>query len=255
MVYTDPFHSPKSRLRRAQEHAAQIESKAKTFFDTKPYASFIEDDPDGISKLHKVKLTQVIPEEIDHLTTECAEAMRSALDYCGYSAALLAGSGNLGSGTYFPFGDSATGLDHTIKRNCRKIPADIVALFRAFKPYLGGDDLLYALNQMCGRTKHRMIVPATSGADIRLMLHELRAGSVGAGILKSWDREKQEVELLSIGPDGYAHYDVQIAFFIAFGKVPVVEGQPVLAVLNALISKVESIILATEAECRRIGLL
>jgi hypothetical protein len=53
-----------------------------------------------------------------------------------------------------------------------------------------------------------------------------------------------------IGPD----YDVHLTFDIAFGEssIDVISGQPAIAVLDDMIRIVESILLAIEAETRRI---
>ena len=70
-----------------------------------------------------------------------------------------------------------------------------------------------------------------------------------------WDGAKQEMIFAKSGPGGEFEYDMEFAFYIAFGDVPVFAGQPVATVLHHLAGEVAGILTATEAECRRIGIL
>ena len=67
-----------------------------------------------------------------------------------------------------------------------------------------------------------------------------------------WDRAKQEMELITIGPDATGKHDFTFTLFIAFNEIPIVDGQPVDRVLNELARVVERILLALEAETRRL---
>jgi hypothetical protein len=84
----------------------------------------------------------------------------------------------------------------------------------------------------------------------------LRAGAGSASMLVPvWDHTKNEMIFGRVDPGGELHYDIKFTFYIAFGNVPTFQGHEVLAVLHHLASVVERILMATEAECRRIGLL
>jgi len=74
-----------------------------------------------------------------------------------------------------------------------------------------------------------------------------------------WDSAKNEMVLISFGPfvtpNAQWHYDFDFFPFIAINEIPVVEGKPVLGVLHDLCRKVESILMAVEAESKRLGIV
>lgn len=74
------------------------------------------------------------------------------------------------------------------------------------------------------------------------------------GFPPKWDRTKNEMVVAHVVHGTACNIDLQIQIFIALAKVDVVDGQPAVAVFNKLVGKVESIVMAIEAEARRIGL-
>jgi hypothetical protein len=70
-----------------------------------------------------------------------------------------------------------------------------------------------------------------------------------------WNRTENEMELVTLGADAKFNYNFHFRFSVAFNDIQVVDGQPVLGVLDELCGKVESIFLCIEAECRRLGII
>ncbi len=68
-----------------------------------------------------------------------------------------------------------------------------------------------------------------------------------------WDSAKNEMELVTLGPGAEFDYDFKFTLSVAFNKIKVVDGQPALRVLDELGCKVQSILMAIEAEARRLG--
>ena len=58
----------------------------------------------------------------------------------------------------------------------------------------------------------------------------------------------------STGPDTAFQYDFDISFFVAFGEIDAIGGQPAICLLAAIAGEVNRIVLAVEAEAKRIGL-
>jgi hypothetical protein len=162
---------------------------------------------------------------------------------------------------YFPFARTAAEFENVIKGRCKNIPADILTLFRAYKGYQGGDDLLWALNVLCGASKHQLIKPVGQTVDgvwYERIQVDYADESNFLDILMgppAWDRDKNEVVLFIAGPKVKFSYQGKLTIRVAFGDVEGVSGEPVIATLHALSSKVESIVNVTEAEARRIGLI
>lgn len=247
-----PFSSPRMRIARAKEHIRNLDRRVKRFFDAKPYARVAERDDDGINDLHKVKLTKTFPAGVTSVAAEAIEGLRSALDHAAFATAVLSGVKHSKS-AYFPISSSAAELDRVIKGRCKDIPPEIVALFRSFTPYKGGNDLIWALNNACNTSKHGIILPvgmATSGMHINHMVIS-GSGSIPAPV---WNSEKNEIVFATTGPDTNFQYDLNISFFVAFGEVEGIGGQPAVPILNAIACEVNRIVVDIETEAKRIGL-
>jgi hypothetical protein len=229
--------------------------KSIQFFKSEKNISTSEPDPKNPDViLHKVKLHEELPDPITDATVEVIEHLRAALDQAAFAVATSKGN----KGTYFPFADSLAELDGMVESRCEFIPDEIVTLFRAFQPYKGGDNLLWALNKLCNAQKHRLIEPAgviVGGMHIRNMTIATTGPGPFELLSPKWDREKNEIVFAKSNSEAKFKYDFELSLSISFGEVEVVGGQPVLAVIRAFTSKVESIVNATEAEARRIGLI
>jgi hypothetical protein len=255
----DKFHSSRTRIRWAKEDILHFKKRMLAFFKTKPYARVVEPHDNGIQEVHKIKLIRPLPEALTSRTIKAAEDLRSALDMAAYAIAEAVGGPALErNDIYFPFSRGETDLKSRVNRVCKYFPEEIKALFTKLQPYKGGDDLLWALNELCKPSKHKIIVPVgTSSGEMRLTRAIMTSGTAGGGYisLSKWDSEKDEMVIGAVGIGGKFEYDFNVAFNITFGEVEIVKGQPVAGVLDALAGKVSGIVDATEAEARRIGLI
>jgi hypothetical protein len=251
----DLFRSPKRRIASAKQHIQYLEAGIKAFLDSKPYAHVVEPDIDGF-EAHKVKLTQTFPDGLINEAVRAAEDLRAALDQAGFASAVASGKSNP-KNTYFPIANSATELETSIigRGRCKDLPPDILALFRSFKPYKGGNDLVWAVNQVANGTKHRLLIP------IGMQTNAVRTSHLGSsGYAKrlggdQWDADKDEMVFAVVSPGSNVQYNMQLAFIVAFGPIETIFRKPAVRVLGRMTAEVERIVLATEAECRRLNLL
>jgi hypothetical protein len=138
---------------------------------------------------------------------------------------------------------------------CKDLPSDILALFRALEPYKGGKAAaVWTLNRICNSSKHRLITEiGLESAYANVSLIALPPGSIM--LPHKWDAEKNEIAYF-ITPLGMEpKYDFEVAFFIAFGEVDPVKGQPVVPTLFSIAEIITNIVMMTEAESRRVGLI
>jgi len=246
----DPFDSSRRKIARAKEHFANLHREIEEFTRVNPYARVTEPHPERADRIvHKVKMTKEIPAVIADTTADFVQNLRNALDNAAYAVAVAAGKVDP-KYTAFPFARSAAEMANSLGRS-KDLPKEMQSLFCGFQPYLGGDDLLWAFNEICNGDKHKYIIPIGTGMVRRA------AGVEGTGFFEMptthvWDRTKNEMELLTLGVESTYKYNFQFSFFVAFNDIQVVDGQPVLGVLDELGSKIESIFLGIEAECRRL---
>lgn len=251
----DPFGSPKRRIARARQHIESIRTGINAFFKSQPYAKVAERNARGFEE-HKVKLTRPIPDEITDFSFEAIEALRSALDQAVHPIAVACGV-KRPDDISFPVANSAVDFENLLKGRAKDLPPDIMALFRSFKPYQGGNEPIWALNRVRRQGAHRLIVPV---------------GTVSGGVFGNfqqssplpltiynnpkWDSEKNEVIYAVTGPHSNLQYTFEIAFYIAFGQVEGgLAGQPVLESLEDMAVEVERLVLAIEAESRRLSII
>jgi hypothetical protein len=252
-VRTDIFHSPKRRIVRAKEHIRNLESRIKLSLKKDPGRHVTELNADGTKEIHKIRFTKPLPERASELALEAAEALRSALDQTGFAVAKAAGNTRL-KATYFPIADSAAELENVIKRRCRDVPSDIVTFFRTLAPYQGGNAFIWPLNKLANSSKHTVVLePAILSLG---QIHFARAVLPGGTeFFSRWDSHNNEIAFAAIPIGTNPQYDAQISFGAAFGEIDAVRGQPAISLLNEMASEVERIVLATEAEARRLGLI
>jgi len=248
----DPFASPKRRLARAKQHIRRLEKRIQAFFKNKPGRPISEVDPDGYT-IHGFQFSRKIPDSWADSAVEAIEALRSALDQCGYSAAVLAGVSQP-KNAYFPFADSPGELDINTKGRCKDLPPEIRALFRSFDSHKGGNYTLWALNKLCNANKHRLLIPVginSGGMQIKHL-------TVKGGFTFSapvYDSAKNQIVTARVAPGSDIQYDIQLSFFVAFDEFNGVTGGPAVGILDAGAGEVDRVLRATEAECKRIGLL
>jgi hypothetical protein len=258
---TDIFSDSKLCVRRAQKHILDLEQEINIFLNTRPYATVTEPDADGINQIHKVKLTESLPDEFAVITSDAVNNLRTALDQAWHAIAVTSGAIKVTGEAYFPIANSFREFEVMLKGMLRKkwtkdLHQDILALLRGFQPYKGGNDLIWALNRICATNKHRMLSP------IGMMSGGMYIGSFYSVsgpvrlMAPRWDIRKQEIIFAITEPGAIVEYDnPQFSFYIAFYEVDVVGGYPVLGVLGNLFSMVNRILGALEAEMRRLGFI
>jgi hypothetical protein len=248
---SDPFESPERRLKRGKEHTRRLKKRIDSFFKKKPYKRVADMDAEGVTT-HAFKSTRNFPNGWADATVEALEALRSTLDQIGYAVAVLAGAIEP-KNAYFPIADTASGLDSVVKGRCKDLPAEIATLFRSFDAHEGGNYTLWALNKLCNANKHRLLIPI---GTLVPEMNVARAVIQDTDILAPcWNSSKNQIEFARVHPGGEFKYDVQISFFIGFDEFNSVKPAPAVGMLNAIAGEVQRVLVATEAECRRLNLL
>lgn len=251
-----PFDSAHRKVAWADKCFDDLDREVKTFLTENPYKEVVEADPDVPEHfLHKIKLTKSLDETpIAEIIGDILSNLRASLDHAIYAVASARHPNPRYA--YFPFSDGATGFENSLKGNCKHVQPEMFPLLRSFQPYQRGNENLYALHALRNTDSHAMITPAVT--NFLRPYTSVRARGYAEMILPEysrWDRTKQEVVFLRTRLGTEVDYQIEFHFFIAFYSPLVVQGYPVLEVLQAIGCEVNATISAIEAESRRLKIV
>ena len=248
------FHSSWYSIEHAKRHIRNLETEVSIFFSTNPYSFVTESNADGTEDIHKIKLTKPMPAGLSGITFDAINNLRSSLDQAGYAVAVA--TGRSGKNAHFPFGDTAADVNACEKRRSKHLPKQIFDLMVSFKPYRGGNDLLWAMNKLCNSQKHELIIPvATYTGNMDLLIGRIETGSKPFTFPPRWNSAKNEMVIAQVPYGSECKFDFQYQVFIAFNDVECILGQPVIPILNKMLGIVDGIVMALEAEAKRIDIL
>jgi hypothetical protein len=247
---SDPFYSPKRRLVRAQKHLINLDRRIKRFVYSQPHKLVVELDPDGVNELHKIKLTKRLPLNCDDIAFEAVFTLRAVLDQTAYAAAIASGKYKPRN-AYFPIADNLDSLENIIKGRCSDLPDEIKTLFRGFKPYEGGNDSLWALNKLRNSAHTALTTVGIAGATV--VVSHLGDSAPLDSLNPLWDSVNNEI-IFARGKRGQTwNYNVRPTLVIGFDAVEIAGRNSAINLLDHAFGIIKSILLSTEAECRRLN--
>ena len=247
------FQNSRDSIEHARYRMNEFEQGNKDFFDNRPYKVVIEQNDDGTEDFHKFKLVKPMPKRLPGIAFDSLNNLRSALDQAGFTCGTA--NNTNGKKSHFPFGDDATEVESRRTGQSKNLPKEIFDLMISFQPYKGGNNLLWALNQLCNSQKHEIIIPFATALSTVLIKEMNFEHAIELILQPKWDRTKNEMVIAHLRHGTKFKIDNQYQFFIAFAKDGVIDGKPVLGVLSALIDLVDRIVAEIEAEARRINLI
>jgi hypothetical protein len=246
---SDIFHSSKYMIARAKHHLSDFERQLDEFFKTNPYESVVDIDTNTSEKVQKLKLVKPLPAVLPAIAADTVNNLRSALDQ-----AIFAISSTIGvKKTYFPFAKDGAHFQNAVKGRCKDLPQEITDLICTFKPYKGGNNLLWALNELSNTNKHAIICPTAMVAGERHIKYMKISGNIACEP-PVWDRLKNEMELFRQSLDSVVEFNFDLTLYVAVCNVEFVDGQEAQVVLNEFVRIVEDVITALEAESNRLGI-
>ena len=244
------LESAASCVAHALKRIRELEADLVAFDLIPPYVEVEEDDPEAGWKVRKVKFITAIPRAFSHLTFDAANQLRAALDQAGFAVAVA--SNNAGKNAHFPFGDSLAEATSRRKKQAKDIPQSIFNLMLSFKPYLGGNDMLWGLNKLCNANKHEVTLePVIASAAVQVG----RGQAVGPCFVSNkWDGVSKELTLARTGPGGSVSCNFKYSFNMQVGDAGYMCSKLVVQYLNGVAQDVERILKAIESEAIGLGL-
>ena len=244
----DPFKTSRDSVAWVREHhLPELKRKIDTFIDKDAYAQVTERDPrDSTYNLVKLKLVKPIPPDFRGHTVDSIYNLRGALDQ-----ALFAITRRYGN---FPIRGSKAEFEAALTK--LSLPEKIAKLIRGFKPYKRGNRALWVLHKLNNAHKHALIRPL----DLAHALGGMEGSYSGPRpprfpVTPEWDAAKNEVVIAHV-PTDVIEFNVnyESRFFVVFNDVQFVDGQSVVEIIDVFISVVEGVVMALEAESKRLGI-
>ena len=200
--------------------------------------------------VHEIRLTTPIPSIIPGLIGDAVCNLRAALDQAMY--VIVASVHGPIRNAYFPIATTLRGFENSFTGWGKKIPRTF-ARFSTLKPYRGGNDILWGLNEIRNRDAHAIITPIGIGcSDIAY-----RVGDSFFAMPQDpvWDCSEKKITFMTIPIDGEFDYKYNFKLHVAFSQIEVIEGKPVVPVLDQMARHVESVVFLLENEARRFGIV
>lgn len=248
-----PLFPSQEKIRRAKSKFNQLKSAINTYAAIQPYS--VRVDTNGNTHRLVTRRNENPPEDLAFEVVEIVGHIRSALDKLTVATVALNGRGISGIG--FPFGAIDNGkpepfpsarMEQGVKKKLTPAQWDLI---EAYKPYPGGNDTMWAINQIANADKH--------GADlVRVIPRNL--GGLGIGTAGTnwtggeivtmpaqddslpYDYERETVILSITGGSGQLGVEHKPAVAIVFGEIVPVGGRNVLTTLNEQIRISEHIV-------------
>lgn len=242
-------------LERAEHHIRDLDAQIKAFVQKQPWRHIIELDDTERCQLHKIKFTERISNDLGHITFDCVNNLRSALDQLGFAIAVKYTGDPNPSKCKFPFSSKPSEFANHIKGACKQLPPEIQSLFASLQPYKGGNNTLWGINELANGSKHKILVPVEIGSPrLSFYAHEIPKG-VEVPDLR-YDSDKHEFIFAKV-PNGIEFkYNAHFTFGVAIEAADdVIRGQSPIALLLAMTDEVARILSETEKVCRSINLI
>jgi hypothetical protein len=153
-MYSNELTSAADKLSWAEEQIQEFQRQLRRFVQSEPYQRVVEIDPQTAEHVVKFRLTRPMPRELKHVTASVVGNLRATLDQAAFATAIA--DGKSGKFAAFPFARTEAEISDAARSRSKQIPADIFAVMASFKPYRGGNDALWALNEPlhCGQAPH-----------------------------------------------------------------------------------------------------
>lgn len=246
-----PFETSRRKIAWAEKRLEELYWEIESFRQRDPYKRVIGPDPDNSGNVvHKMVLTQEIPESTLDLAAEIVNSLRTALDNAIFDVALATGVTDPRNAA-FPFAGTIQDMPNALGR-CKDVPPPIHSLCCGLQPYQEGNEALWALNKLSNTDKHRILRPFGTGV-IRTGASVKGTGYFSMPDPHKWDSAKNEMEIIRLGPDTTFDYQFDFAAFVAFDDVTGLAGKNVPQTLAIIGTSTQCAVNAIEAECRRLN--
>jgi hypothetical protein len=191
-----------------------------------------------------------LPDDVGDAASSALQNSRSALDALAWAVANRTGPPAKPKQVAFPIAASFEEFkERRIQENNARLGSDWLCFIWDAMPYLGGNELLYALHDANNRDKHRSIIRV----EARIKPHvTVQAGSEPLSVnLQAMFNPKNGVELGRYPVEMKSQTKIEPILNITFTDIPVVEDEPVVTALQRFSDEAARIISAANILFRK----
>jgi hypothetical protein len=249
------FYSPRLLLAEGRDDTHRLSAAVREFLARTGHFHVPRFDLEKRVYVHKVQFEEPLPQQFPVFVRKIAGSLRSALDHAIYASAVSLGNPNL-KAIGFPFGDTPDQLENDIKRKCRGMAPEIIAILKGFRPYKGANDDLWALNKLRNVKEHRLLVaPALAGGmmfpfPFAVAGKRLRILDAGPANAAHWDDVDKTLTFQTLPISD--QIEKKLTFFLTFGDIDGVAGEHLIPKLEAFALIVENCVDRIEEETGRL---
>lgn len=160
---TSLFDSSRRKVKRAEKHIDDLIEALKPFYQVESYQLAMAQNPDTGRYYLRFSVLQEMPSCVPLILGDAIHNLRSSLDIAICDLVRAVGD-TVTTSTKFPFAKDKGQASDVVKRGPLPTAAPTVAtvLIDELKPFPGGDDELYAVDQLDIADKHRLILPVVT---------------------------------------------------------------------------------------------
>ena len=247
-MHDKPPTAPFAKLERAKRQIDDVEARVQAWVKSRPF--HIEQhvnlrDPAEVIWSY---FLYDPPEELSIIVGEALHNIRTPLD--NVLSAIAERNGGSSDGVAFPFNNSANAFEkHSLPRQRKLLPAGAIEIIVEAKPYPGGNDLLWSMNELNRLDKHRADLVSFAHQRAFLWTHIMvfngdalilgdRAGThmTVPGYIPSPrpPRRDNEVEFFTGRPGVHFEIGIEPLVDIEFGRIVALRREPVAAILRRM---------------------
>lgn len=235
------FANAKLKVKRADQHISNLNEMLNSILKTDFYGFVVEKDENTDKNSLHFLLKPSLSEDTGLIMGDAIHNLRSALDNLWWELVDRYG-GICDQNTFFPITKTEKNFEKTIKdRGIESLSSDIAGLLRKnIKPYRGGNDPLYALNELNNINKHRLLIPIYSNVEFRGV-----TGNIGTAKFRNSSFVLGQDAIMSF-PEITEKYEFQHngnpRLTIVFGEKQPFEFEPIIPTLQNLSILVSGIV-------------
>jgi hypothetical protein len=149
----EPLVAAFAKAEWAEAKIKDYDAEIRAFFAARPYEITSKANRNGTKEVWKFRLTQKIPQRFSVEAGAILNNLRSPLDQVIAALAFIR-TGSEASAA-FPFGRTKNEFETALRKQEKLLPVGAGNIIREARPYPRGNGLLWALNHLDRRNKHR----------------------------------------------------------------------------------------------------